>query len=50
MKFVRSLVSPLIGVILIEKIAFSRHIFGEMNIPPSLPIQEKILEVAESML
>ena len=43
------MISSLIGVILVEKIASSRHIFGEMNIPPSLPIQKKILEVTESM-
>ena len=44
------MVSSFIGVFLIEKIAYSRHIFGEMNILPSLPIQKKILEVAGSML
>ena len=45
-----SVVSSLIGVILTEKRTYSRHILGERNIPPSLPIQKKILEVAESML
>ena len=44
------MVYSLIGVILIEKIAYSRHMFCELNKPPSLPIQKKILEVAESML
>ena len=40
MKFLGSMVSSLTGVILIEKIAYSRHIFGEMNIPPSAPFQK----------
>ena len=40
MKFLGSMVSSLTGVVLIEKIAYSRHIFGEINIPPSVPIQK----------
>ena len=50
MKFLGSMVSSLTGVVLIEKIAYSRHIFGEINIPPSVSIQKNILEPTESMV
>ena len=44
------MLSSLIGVIVVEKIAYSRNIFGEMNIIPSLPITKLNLEVAESIV